>query len=492
VRPAARDLADLPSDSWVYAAMSDHPRFYTAQPWGYRILGPAIVSLLPGEWGFPVAAQAATVAASLLLFFFLRRVGFVELAALLGVAVFALSRPVTEGLVNPYLSEPVTAVAENAFLLGIASGSGVGVLALLGVFASLAKEILVVLFPLVFFTRVKHWGVGRALLDAAIVTLPAFCVSILMRLWWTPQLIHVYPMPEASILGDVFRRLHQGETGILLLGLTPLALLGAFLRKSRPYLEGYGYLVPTLLLLPFVAWIYDPRPGRTPFFGATVARLLIYVIPILLPLALLLLDRFLPVTETPRPPGEPRTRLNTACLVAAIVVAAVPLWGMDRYRRIDLNRGAFYGPVVRAVCHKSLKAAARLEGGQSVSYFGRDLEQPQIRWFLRDGFGAYPYTTRGDVVVRDREATLLLPCLKPVDLTLRISLTAPGRLPLPVAIDLNGKRLGEAAVTDERGEFSFPIPATGLFRGDNVLTLQSADAPGRLSLLGLILVPPAR
>jgi hypothetical protein len=472
--------------------MSDHPAFYTAQPWGYRILGPTIVSFVPGEGGFPLVAQVAIVVSALLLFFFLRRVGCREPVAILGVLLFALSRPVTEGLVNPYLSEPVTSAAENAFLLAVASGAGLGVLALLGVVAALAKEILVVLFPLVFFTRVRRRGWARALADAALVALPAFLVSALMRLYWTPQLVHVYPMPEASVLGELLKRLRQGETGILLFGLTPLALVGACFRRSRRYLSEYGYLVPTLLILPFVAWVYDPRPGRTPFFGATVARLLIYVIPILLPLAGFVLDRFLSTMEAPTAGPEPRPALNAVCLVAAAFLAAVPLWGMDRYRRVDLNRGAFYGPVVRAVCHKTLKAASRLAAGQSVSYFGRDLEQPQIRWFLRDGFGAYPYTTRGDVVVQEREATILLPCLVPEDLTLRLALSAPGTSPFAVAFGLNGARLGEATVSGDRGEFSFLVPRESLFRGDNVLTVSSGEGAGHLLLLGLVLAPPER
>ena len=96
-------------------------------------------------------------------------------------------------------------------------------------------------------------------------------------------------------------RLGEGETGILLGGVLPLALLGALRRKSRPYLWAAGYLAAAFLLLPFVAWAYDPRPNRIPFFDATVRRLLIYALPVLLPLAALAVDRLLPHLKAPEP-----------------------------------------------------------------------------------------------------------------------------------------------------------------------------------------------
>ena len=39
---------DLPTfDAFVYMTMADEPAFFTAAPWGYRVLGPRLVHLLP-------------------------------------------------------------------------------------------------------------------------------------------------------------------------------------------------------------------------------------------------------------------------------------------------------------------------------------------------------------------------------------------------------------------------------------------------------------
>jgi len=300
-QPRSLPLELLPADSWIYAAMADEPTVFTARPWGYRLLGPWLVhGLFESHRGFATLAPAVLVLATVLLFFFLRRLGHGQGVSLLAAAAFALSGPVAVGLENPYLCEPLTVLLEVAFLLAVESGAGLGVLALLAVLAVLSKEILLVLLPLVFLARWPREGIRRALAAAALVALPALAVTALMRLWWAPHLLTPYHLPDADVLPLALDRLQRSwaKTGFWLGGVTPLALLGAFTPAARPFLRRYGYLVVLFLALPFVAWVYDPRPGRLPFFGVTVRRLLVYALPVLLPLALFAVTRIL------RPPGH--------------------------------------------------------------------------------------------------------------------------------------------------------------------------------------------
>lgn len=486
-QPRPEPLEQQHSDSWVYDAMAEHPSVFTAQPWGYRILGPWIVHSLPANLGFAHLSVTALAATAVLLYLYLRRMGNGELPSLAAVTAFGLSVPVAEGLFNPYLCEPLTVLVETIFLLAIEWGAGLGVLSLIGVFAALSKEILLVLLPLVYFARREQDGHRRALVAAILVALPAIGVTALMRLCWTPHLKSAYAVPGFDVLPLVLPSLEKGETGVLLAGLTPLAALGALRSKAGPFRRRYGYLALTFLILPFVAWAYDPRPNRVPFFGATVRRLLIYELPLVLPLALLALDRVWPhFRPEPNGPRRPRATTNAVASLVAWILATVPLWGLDHYRRIELNRGGFYGPVVRAICLKTVKVAEQLDRGERVSYFKRDSSAPQIRWFLRDGWGSYPYLETGEVVMQRRAASVLIPCFRPDALDLALTLRADKES--AIQVDVNGTTVATLRVGPEAREQRLRIPRSTLFRGDNILglTAVAGDDP-LLSLEGLTL-----
>lgn len=374
--------------------------------------------------------------------------------------------------------------------MGGAAGAGLGVLALLGVLAGLSKEIQLVLLPLVYLAR-RHEGPGRGL-AAALVAVPALTATVLMRVWWQPQMQATYPVPSFATLGVAVERLGERwrDTGILLAGVTPLALAGALRAKARPFLRTYGYLGLAFLLLPFVAWMYDARPGRVPFFGDTVHRLLAYALPVLLPLALLALDRVFPLVE-PRASKAARPR-KLANALAALALATSPLWGLDRYRRAEF-RGSLSGPAVRAICRQSLKAAALLEQGRSVvldpdalRFTEEDPRLSRTRWFLREGWGDFPYFETGEVLMQGRVASLLVPCFRPADLDLTITLSAPRDTPLHV--ELNGLPLGTLVVRPEAREQRLRLPASALIRGDNLLGLvATGDEPPRARFLRLVL-----
>src|SRR5207245_4805644 len=144
-------------------------------------------------------------------------------------------------------------------------------------------------------------------------------------------------------------------------GLTPLAAAGALRARARPFVLRYGWLAPILLGLPLLAASYVSGS----FFAADVTRLLLYALPLLLPLALMAV---FPVTassaaDPARPAGPAHSWSDRACgAIAAGLVLALPFL-LDRYRRVDL-RSTRDGPLVLALCRESLQAANRLGRGR--------------------------------------------------------------------------------------------------------------------------------
>jgi len=131
---------------------------------------------------------------------------------------------------------------------------------------------------------------------------------------------------------------------------------------------------------------------------------------------------------------------------------------------------------VRALCRESLRTATRLGQGEEILFDPEwsvtSRENPKlirIKWYLRDGWGPFPFYGSGDVVMRGRTASLHLPCFRPEDLELRLSLSAPGGT--VVGVEVNGFLVGRLAVGPEPEAQLLRLPASGLFRGDNVLGL---------------------
>src|SRR6185436_13634370 len=132
-----------------------------------------------------------------------------------------------------------------------------------------------------------------------------------------------------------------------------------------------------------------------------VPRLLLYALPVLIPLALSALEGIWPASApwVTRAPGPAAGR---AAWVVALLVALAPFLLLDRYRRIDL-RGPRDGPYVLAVCRESWRAARRLERGEAVVLdpegFRWDPASREavggMRWFLREGWGENPHYGTG-------------------------------------------------------------------------------------------------
>lgn len=487
-------------------AMAENPAFFTVAPWGYRLLPPTLVHLL---WrhhlvrGFRRTALASLTVAALILFLFLRRLGHGELAALVGVLLFALSPPVREALRHPFLAEPVAIALFVAFLWLVEAGAGTGLLALVAALGILAKEIGFLALPLVFLTSRTRTGSARSVVRTGLVALPAVSLAILLRMLWGTG-------GGAAPGGPDLARLHQGVVSILasarewggavlLLGVTPLAVVGAVRASGRRYLARYGYLAVATLVLPFAAGLYSGAGVLGSFFAADVPRLLLYALPVLLPLALAAATPPLRPGE-PLPSWRPHRTVEAVAILTTVGLAAALGLGLDGYRRVALG-GARDGPLVLGLCRESLRTARRLARGEAVSFdpehqrFAWGESDPgalgRMRWFLRDGWGPLPHYGTDDIVMRGPRATLLLPSLEPEDLDLGLALDAPATA--RVRVFVNGHGIGTIVASPRSPERWIRVPGSALVRGDNeVVLVRPGTGSGVIRLTRLAYRPRAR
>jgi hypothetical protein len=492
------DRFDLPAfDPYVYVAMAENPRFFTVAPWGYRVLGPALAAALPGMSvvkALTAVTLASLVASGALLFLFLRRLGHREAAALLAVVAFAATGPVGAALEAPFLGDPLALALAVGFLLAVEAQAPLAVLVLLAVLGALAKEVVILFVPLVYLARRPRDGPARAVAAALAVALPAVLTGLLLRAWWTSHIETPSPALDVELVRRGWQRLRVAWPatwpGALLGGILPLALLGALRPAGRAYLARYGYLAAALVALPFLAWVNIPGARAVPLFGGNAVRLLLYALPLLLPLALLALDRVWP-HRVPAPPPWPAPRwVPPAAAVAALAAALSPL-ALDRYRRVPLHQ-VRDGPLVLATCRQTLATAAAVERGETVTFeparhqfvwHVSDIHGlNRMRWYLKEGWGPAPHYGTGDVVLRAARGDILLPCLRPRPLALVLSADA-AREEL-VDVFVNDRPVGQVLVGPDGRPATLRVPATMLVRGDNRLTLAAAQ-PGTVRLRAL-------
>lgn len=500
-RLARFDRYTLPAfDAHVYLAMAEQPAFFTVAPWGYRWLSPAIVHLMPGELSaqsFLGLALVWLAAAGVLLYLFLRRIGATTAGALLGVALFGISEPIRQTFRDPLLAEPLGALLWIGLLLAVESG-WLGAAALLLTLGALTKEIFLLFLPGIALMLRPRLGTRRALGMTAALAAPALAATALLRLWWVE-------LPEQASggfaldqLGPALQSLLQAWPDwwlpVLLSGALPLAVVGALRRGARPLLERYALLAAISLALPFAAASYVGQGGLTAlFFSDDVARLLIYALPVVLPLALHGLGL---IRDAGVNGPRPRAHAQRWLALAAALVAASPLATLDHYRRADL-RGPRDGRRVLAFCRQSLAFARRLERGKLVDYavhdrrffVGRSYDHylELMRWFLLDGWGHAPQYGVGPIEMQEPRATFVLPCFRPEPLLLTLDLGAETQT--PVGVEVNGHPVGMLLASPATPRGRFVIPGDVLFRGDNEVALVTKH-PGSRVRLGLIRVRP--
>jgi hypothetical protein len=419
-------------DGYVYLAMSEDPRVFTLAPWGYRVLGPWIVHAVARAGAvdaFRGLGFLSLLLAAACLFLWLRRLGHGELLSTLAAVAFLLMPPVDTILRYPLLTEPLAILIEMAFLLVLESGANGPLLALLLALGALSKESLLALSPLVYLEARVHAGHGRGLARMLAVSAPAIVLTLGLRSSWGRALpAETFAFDLDDLPGKVSQVAGTAATWgppALLFGLTPLAALGALRRAARAFLLRYGYLILAYGALPFLGGFLMI------FFADDVSRLILYVVPLLLGLASIAVDRVWPHLRPPpsRPSARPRHRLMVAA--ATLAVVAAPLALADRYRRMDLS-GPRDGPFILTFCRETGAVSRDLEVGATVTFRLAEQvyerrERPdegvqRMRWFLREGWGRSPQYGTALPAIEGQQASLVVPVRHVQDVEVRLGL----------------------------------------------------------------------
>jgi hypothetical protein len=423
---------------------------------------------------FRVVMFASFLAAGAALYLYLRVLGHGMAASVAGASAAALLPPVAECLRYVFLAEPLAFLLEVTLLLALSAGAGLGPLCLVVVLGTLAKEFFVLLAPIALVVGPRP-PAARAR-TAVVLTAVAVGTAYALRLVWTP---HLEPPLPALAPGTLILALHRFHDSLLewwpatlLAGVTPLAVLGTF-RAAAASIRPVALYIAALALVP-------PFLNPVTFFSSDVPRLLLYTVPVAIPLAITALRA---PGSPPASPGWLRGRsLGAAAAALAAVCALAPLAVVDRYRRADLS-GPRDGPYLLAVSHETGRTGRRLARGETVVLDPAERrfvwgeshpsEMDRMRWFLRDGWGQRAHYGTGEVTMHQARASLLLPVMEPRALEVEIHVQAPRRTVLDAAV--NGRIVGTWAVEGDSAPRSLSVPADALFRGDNELTLAARD-----------------
>jgi hypothetical protein len=474
---------DLPDfEACVNVASAEHPTVLTQAPWGFRVLTPWIVHSLPvpkATRGFRYLTHAALTAAGVILFLLLRRRGLPLWASLATVALFAVSEPVGLVVAHGFRTEPVDLLLVLLLLHALEVGAGPGVLALVLTLATLSSDLPLLLLPAVVVQRGGR-GWRRVTIDTLVAALPAVAAALLLRGFWSPTAPAA--LGAAALTPEAAGHLRSGvweALGPVTLGaIVPLAALGAARREGRRLLRREGYLLLATTALPFFPL---PEVARHSTLADAGAPMLLVALALWLPLAAIGLAR--PTREPATPPasGLP-VYAEVAAFLAAVATLGALGSGLDGYRRADLG-GRRDGPLALALTRESLRTARRLGRGESVRLdasqrYAWGLSDPgrlgRMRWYLWSGWGDLAHYGIGEIVMREAQARLLLPCLRPVDLEARFVLESSVEVQL--AVFLNGGRVGNAAAGPGGRRSVVALAQAALFRGDNVLTLAAKRA----------------
>ncbi len=474
--------------------MAEQPRFFTLAPWGHRILTPWMASALPVRniaRAFRIVTAGALLAAGGALFLYLRALGHGIPASVLGAGLFALMPPVAECLRYVFLAEPMALLLEVALLLALQSGAGLGPLVLIAVLGTMAKEFFVLLTPVALVVGPRP--ILPRVRKAAVLFAVALGSATALRWFWTPHLPAPLPTATPATLIVALHRFHDSFPewwrAALLAGVAPLAILGVLRAAAAPLRSAALYVVALAVIPPFL--------NPVTFFASDIPRLLIYVLPVAIPLAITAL--LPPASRAPRPGWLQRRDVGIATAGLALVAAIAPLLVVDRYRRADLT-GPRDGPYVLVVCRETLRTARRLARGEEIAFDPAERrfawggshpsEMDRMRWFLREGWGERAHYGTGEVTMHAERASVLLPILRPSAVAATIHVQAPRIMAIEAAI--NGRPVRTWTVGPDSAPQTMAISESALFRGDNVLTLTASDGePGaRLRSLVFSGAPP--
>ncbi len=457
-------------DGFVYAAMAENPAVFTLAPWGYRILEPWMVHLLPvysSARGFFWLNLVLLSGAVFVVGCWLRRLGFSGPAAAIAASAFAMSPPMRVLLGYQVLVDPLALLLLIMILYELVDPE---VLVLMALFAAtaLTKETGLLALCLVPITLTGRLGRRRGLLDSFVVAAPALALTVLLRMiWGNPA-----PPTSFSVLEVTLGRLIQSGWALagaaVLSGLLLPALVGLFREKSVELrIQGMllWFLTFSLIVLnPYQYSVFD------------LPRLSVFAWPALLPLALSGLGfRRVQTISTTTPSERVRTTVSVLTLLTALLLVAAT----DSYRRAPFSDSPDPVAMVSRI-RESLKTARALEAGETFRFDARSgrfaapiaerfnlTEGRRQRWFLYRGFGRDAPFESGAPVFQGN-AEVLLPVLIPREVTVSIRLEGPEGA--RVNVSLSSRGIGSAPAD---GSLTIlKAPAKALFRGDNIVRLR--------------------
>jgi len=467
-------------DGHVYAAMAEQPRFFTVAPWGYRILEPWLVFLLPASsaaagffWLNLLLLAGAVFAAG----WWLRRLGFSDAAASLASFAFAASPPIVLLLRYQVLVDPL-AVLLLVLIYCELERRDLPVLMALFAAAALTKETGLMALTLLPLHLAARGRILRGLVDSAVVAAPALALSILIRVsWGSPE-----PPPSSFSVLDLTlgRIITSGWTltgTVLLSGLSLLAAIGLTRESS------IGLRIQGVLMWMFTFGLILANPYH--YSVSDLPRLSVFAWPALLPLALAGAG-FKRSPAPLKPPGRDGLRTTAAVLTLLSCLGLVA--ATDPYRRAPFvqtpNAVALLGRM-----RESLKTAQALDRGEVFEFDPRSpryaepiterfnlTEGRRQRWFLYEGFGPDAVFESGEPEFVG-EGRLLLPLLDPRNVRLNIDIAGPEGA--TVTVDVTGRAIARIKAGVPA---SFVLPARAMVRGDNLLRFRG-PAGDRFRLL---------
>ena len=339
-------------DAGQYFRMAESPEFLARLPYTFRVLTPLLAWAWPAGplAGFTAVTLLSLVLAGLTLYAYQRVLGLRRGSALAGATLFAVSGGAVRLLTTPVYVDPTTYLTEAAAFLFLALGRFRLFLATV-VLGVLNRETALLLVPLYFVTT--PWPERTRLRSLLAVALPsgAFLVVVLVKL----------------------------AVGGVLTGGVPIAAIAPFARTFRQDVPPLYDLFDVFSTFG-VLWLLAVKnlPGPTPFqrrallFGALLVaqflvargdegRVLSHLFPLVIPLAMLEVDRLLGSDLRHRAllagllvlacaasmvharwtilePAALRYGIVATGTVVALALAAVATWGTDERRRTADDR----------------------------------------------------------------------------------------------------------------------------------------------------------
>ncbi len=286
----------FPGDHHMYLFMADHPvgDLHLA-PWGWRILEPGLVRLLPGssQVGFQIVCFISLCVAAGCVYRICRRLGFDVRLASAGLLLFvSLSFATKYVMFDFWLTDPL-AFAFVAFAVLFAIEQRPVAFAICLAVGVLAKESVIFAAPLLYTFGAERPIDRRALWRTAAATAPALLVLLVVRLAipaWNgqpyalglpgPIAANARTVPDYSALAvarEVVARRAADLTSTLTQAVSAFGLLVGVL----PFLGGRRARSLALRFSPFLILV-----ALQLVFAYNTQRLIVLAFPAVIPLAL--------------------------------------------------------------------------------------------------------------------------------------------------------------------------------------------------------------